>query len=72
MLKSIKQQIKNLKIQWGIVDMSTPEIFIEDEDYLDQIFGIEQESHTSVVCPDCGHSVSYFADLEFHNCFGEF
>jgi len=49
--------------------MSTPEISIEDEDYLDQIFGIEQESHTSVVCPDCGHSVSYSADLEFHNCF---
>ena len=52
--------------------MSTPEIFSEDEYLLDQIFGIEPESHTSVICPDCGLSVSYFADLEFHNCFGGF
>ncbi|MDY6456015.1 hypothetical protein [Acinetobacter faecalis] len=44
----------------------------QDEDYLDQIFGIEPESHTPVTCPDCGVSVAYSADLEFHNCFGDF
>jgi hypothetical protein len=30
------------------------------------------ESHASVSCPHCGSLVSYFSDLEFHNCSGEF
>ena len=48
--------------------------FIEsqDEDILDQIFGTEPETHTSVTCPDCGSLVSYSSDLEFHNCPGGF
>ena len=44
----------------------------QDSDLLDQIFGFEPESHTSVSCPHCGSLVSYFSDLEFHNCSGEF
>ena len=39
---------------------------------LDQIFGTEPETHTSVTCPDCGSLVSYSSDLEFHNCPGGF
>ena len=52
--------------------ISVPQLSTQDEDYLDQIFGIEPESHTSVICPDCGVSVAYSADLEFHNCSGDF
>ena len=48
--------------------ISTPQLSTQDEDFLDQIFGIEPESHISVTCPDCGASVAYSADLEFHNC----
>lgn len=44
----------------------------QDSDLLDQIFGFEPESHASVSCPHCGSLVSYFSDLEFHNCSGEF
>lgn len=44
----------------------------QDEDILDQIFGTESEIHISVICSDCGSLVSYFSDLEFHNCSGEF
>lgn len=44
----------------------------QDSDLLDQIFGFEPESHTSVSCPHCGSLFSYFSDLEFHNCSGEF
>ena len=49
-------------------------LFIQfhDEDILDQIFGTEPETHTSVTCPDCGSLVSYSLDLEFHNCSGGF
>ena len=42
----------------------------QDSDLLDQIFGFEPESHASVSCPHCGSLVSYFSDLEFHNCSG--
>ena len=52
--------------------LSFDEIDYQDEDILDQIFGSEPESHKSVICPDCGSSVAYYADLEFHNCFGDF
>ncbi|MEN8399875.1 hypothetical protein [Acinetobacter towneri] len=45
-------------------------IQFQDEDILDQIFGTEPETHTSVTCPDCGSLVSYSSDLEFHNCSG--
>ena len=44
----------------------------QDSDLLDQIFGFEPESYASVSCPHCGSLVSYFSDLEFHNCSGEF
>ena len=44
----------------------------QDSELLDQIFGFEPESHASVSCPHCGSLVSYFSDLEFHNCSGEF
>ena len=50
----------------------TPSSQDQDSDLLDQIFGFEPESHASVSCPHCGSLVSYFSDLEFHNCSGEF
>ena len=50
----------------------TPSSQDQDSDLLDQIFGFEPESYESVSCPHCGSLVSYFSDLEFHNCSGEF
>ena len=69
-----KQQNFELRVRLYDVVEAQKELFIQfqDEDILDQIFGTEPETHISVTCPDCGSLVSYFSDLEFHNCSGEF
>ena len=70
-LQFLKDEFPELLVRTVEV-ASVPQLSTQDEDYLDQIFGIEPESHTSVICPDCGVSVAYSADLEFHNCSGDF
>ena len=70
-LQFLKDEFPELLVRTVEV-ASVPQLSTQDEDYLDQIFGIEPESYTSFICPDCGASVAYFADLEFHNCSGDF
>lgn len=66
---SVRDEMKNSTVvQIALIPSSQD----QDSDLLDQIFGFEPESHTSVSCPHCGSLVSYFSDLEFHNCSGEF
>ena len=66
---SVRDEMKNSTV---VVVASIPSSQDQDSDLLDQIFGFEPESHASVSCPHCGSLVSYFSDLEFHNCSGEF
>ena len=70
-LQFLKDEFPELLVR-AVEVASAPQLSTQDEDYLDQIFGIEPESHRSVICPDCGASVAYSADLEFHNCSGDF
>lgn len=66
---SVRDEMKNsTAVEIALIPSSQD----QDSDLLDQIFGFEPESHTSVSCPHCGSLVSYFSDLEFHNCSGEF
>ena len=66
---SVRDEMKNSTVvQIALIPSSQD----QDSDLLDQIFGFEPESHASVSCPHCGSLVSYFSDLEFHNCSGEF
>ena len=68
-LLSVRDEMKNsTAFEIALIPSSQD----QDSDLLDQIFGFEPESHTSVSCPHCGSLVSYFSDLEFHNCSGEF
>ena len=66
---SVRDEMKNSTV---VQIPLTPSSQDQDSDLLDQIFGFEPESHASVSCPHCGSLVSYFSDLEFHNCSGEF
>ena len=66
---SVRVEVKNSTV---VQIALTPSSQDQDSDLLDQIFGFEPESHASVSCPHCGSLVSYFSDLEFHNCSGEF
>ena len=66
---SVRAEMKNSTV---VQIALTPSSQDQDSDLLDQIFGFEPESHASVSCPHCGSLVSYFSDLEFHNCSGEF
>ena len=66
---SVRDEMKNSTVLKIALIPSSQD---QDSDLLDQIFGFEPESHTSVSCPHCGSLVSYFSDLEFHNCSGEF
>ena len=66
---SVRDEMKNsTAVQIALIPSSQD----QDSDLLDQIFGFEPESHASVSCPHCGSLVSYFSDLEFHNCSSEF
>ena len=66
---SVRAEMKNsTAVEIALIPSSQD----QDSDLLDQIFGFEPESHASVSCPHCGSLVSYFSDLEFHNCSGEF
>ncbi len=66
---TVRDEMKNSTVvQIALIPSSQD----QDSDLLDQIFGFEPESHASVSCPHCGSLVSYFSDLEFHNCSGEF
>ena len=66
---SVRDEMKNSTVLKIALIPSSQD---QDSDLLDQIFGFEPESHASVSCPHCGALVSYFSDLEFHNCSGEF
>ncbi len=66
---SVRDEMKNSTVVKIALIPSSQD---QDSDLLDQIFGFEPESHASVSCPHCGSLVSYFSDLEFHNCSGEF
>ncbi len=66
---SVRDEMKNSTVLKIALIPSSQD---QDSDLLDQIFGFEPESHASVSCPHCGSLVSYFSDLEFHNCSGEF
>ena len=66
---SVRDEMKNSTVVQIALIPSSQDL---DSDLLDQIFGFEPESHASVSCPHCGSLVSYFSDLEFHNCSGEF
>lgn len=66
---SVRDEMKNsTAVEIALIPSSQD----QDSDLLDQIFGFDPESHASVSCPHCGSLVSYFSDLEFHNCSGEF